>query len=220
MAFKKILKSGQASMEYFILFATIGAIVFLGLSTDKGSFLSKVRDAMQGDTGFFQKAAKNIIQSDFYSNTGGGGGGGGGGNCLVKGTKISLADGSSRPIEEIKKGDMVLGYDGKSVQTGKVIKTFFHPNKRGYRIITTEDGQQIKITGNHRVFQGKIYQAARRFKVGDALFLLRDNKLQAVKIKTVEVRKERVDLYNLAVARLHNFFAEGVLCHNSKDPGD
>ncbi len=38
-------------------------------------------------------------------------GGGGGGGCVVKGTLVTMADGTSRPVENIKLGDEVLGFD-------------------------------------------------------------------------------------------------------------
>lgn len=55
------LKTGQASLEYFILFAIIAVITILSFST----FLPKVKEAIQGSdnkAGFFQKAATQITQ--------------------------------------------------------------------------------------------------------------------------------------------------------------
>lgn len=59
MAFRKILKirgkkKGQASLEYFILFAVIALLTLISLS----SFLPKVRNAGED---FFNKAAGKII---------------------------------------------------------------------------------------------------------------------------------------------------------------
>ena len=53
--------AGQASLEYFILFAVIACLTILSFS----SFLPKVREAIQGSSskdGFFQKAAKGITE--------------------------------------------------------------------------------------------------------------------------------------------------------------
>ena len=60
MSFIKSLKNGQATLEYFILFAVVTAIVIAALASD-GSFLSSVKNKMQGEGGFFQKAAQRII---------------------------------------------------------------------------------------------------------------------------------------------------------------
>ena len=170
-----------------------------------------------------QAAAQAAAEAETASNAllkaneacySGGGGGGGGGGCFLKGTKVALADGTNKPIEEIKIGDMVLGYDGKQVKAGKVTKTFFHPKTKGYRVISTEEGQQINVTDIHPLFNGKTYVVASRFKVGDNLFLLKDNKLQAVKIKSIEVKDSINDVYNLHIEKLNTYFAEGILCHN------
>jgi intein/homing endonuclease len=50
--------------------------------------------------------------------------------------------------------------------------------------------------------------------VGYTLFVLKNNKLEAVKIKSIEIKDDINDVYNLKVDKLHNYFAEGVLCHN------
>jgi len=55
------LLTGQASLEYFILFAIIAVLTILSFS----SFLPKVKEAIQGTSskeGFFQKAAKGITE--------------------------------------------------------------------------------------------------------------------------------------------------------------
>ena len=53
--------AGQASLEYFILFAIIACLTILSFS----SFLPKVKEAIQGTSskeGFFQKAATQITE--------------------------------------------------------------------------------------------------------------------------------------------------------------
>ena len=55
------LKKGQASLEYFIIFAIIAVLTILSFST----FLPKVKEAIQGSNtteGVFQKAATAITQ--------------------------------------------------------------------------------------------------------------------------------------------------------------
>lgn len=67
------------------------------------------------------------------------------GTCLGKGTLITMADGSKKPIEEIEVGDYVKGYDGKSLKVNrsqKGQKAFGEDRdiwkfEGGYEIITT-----------------------------------------------------------------------------------
>src|SRR5215470_9219734 len=50
--------------------------------------------------------------------------------CFVAGTRISMADGSSRPIEEVEVGDQVLAYDDRTreVVASRVADKFVHPD--------------------------------------------------------------------------------------------
>ena len=45
--------------------------------------------------------------------------------CLVEGTPVTMADGSVKPIEEIRVGDMVLsGYGSGKFAGAKVLRVF------------------------------------------------------------------------------------------------
>lgn len=46
------------------------------------------------------------------------GGGGGGGGCVLQGTQILMADGKTMPVQAVKPGDKITGYD---VSTGAMI---------------------------------------------------------------------------------------------------
>lgn len=59
MGLKKNLKLGQASLEYFILFAVIAILTILSFA----SFFPNLQATIQGTsttTGFFQRAAERI----------------------------------------------------------------------------------------------------------------------------------------------------------------
>jgi ribosomal 50S subunit-recycling heat shock protein len=221
-------KRGQITLEYAIMIAMIIAAAIVAgrmiirpsmnrLYIGAGTLINSSAQALDGGATGVPTTPPNPTTPPDPTTPPNPGGGGGGGGCFLGGTKVLLSDGTSKPIEEIKKGDEVLGYDGKQVKAGKVAKVFFHPKEKGYRVISTEDGQTINVTDIHRLFNGKTYVAASRFKAGDNLFLLKDNKLQAVKIKSITEKKDSVnDVYNLNVKKWHNYFAEGILCHNDK----
>jgi len=60
MTFKKNLKTGQASLEYFILLAmiTFTAVCLF----NSASFNNQVKDILQGENSFFTKAVGRILQ--------------------------------------------------------------------------------------------------------------------------------------------------------------
>ena len=55
-------------------------------------------------------------------------------NSFVPGTKVVMADGSSKPIEEVELGDYVLATDPETGQTvsRKVVATVTGEGKRGW----------------------------------------------------------------------------------------
>jgi len=69
---------------------------------------------------------------------GGGGGGGGSGGCFLKGTLVTMSDGSKKEIQEIDLGDEVA-IGGKVFATGKFLVNNLH------------DYKGIKVSGSHMV---------------------------------------------------------------------
>jgi len=71
-------------------------------------------------------------------------------NCLVPGTMVLMADGTEKPIEEVKVGDRVITHLGR-VRT--VVETFIHPFK-GYlkKVTRLGDSRPLLITPEHPVW--------------------------------------------------------------------
>jgi DNA helicase-2/ATP-dependent DNA helicase PcrA len=74
--------------------------------------------------------------------------------CLVKGTLVTMADGSRRPIEQVRAGDDVLSsYGSGELRPARVVRT--HRSRRAEGIaITTESGRRIVSTPEHTHFAG------------------------------------------------------------------
>ena len=68
----------------------------------------------------------------------GGGGGGGGGGCFLKGTLITMLDGTRKPVEQVDLGNKVA-IGGKVFATGKFLVENLH------------DYKGIKVSGSHMV---------------------------------------------------------------------
>ena len=74
--------------------------------------------------------------------------------CLVEGTLVTMADGSRRPIEDVKVGDAVLsGYGSGRFRGAQVVGV--HRSRRGECVrITTQSGRVITSTAEHTHFAG------------------------------------------------------------------
>jgi hypothetical protein len=143
--------------------------------------------------------------------------------CFLAGTKVIMADGTYKNIEEIVVGDLVLSYDEN---TGKilpceVIGTFHHaPEEMGDYYLVINGG--LKVTPNHRFYSKGTWVYAGNLQVGDSLFSQdQDNEYL---VNSIERIYERVPSYNLEVAYCHTYFVSmgdgtDVLVHNVDPTG-
>ena len=74
--------------------------------------------------------------------------------CLVGGTPVTMADGSTKAIEEIEAGDVVLSsYGSGDFRPAKVLRTHWSTATEGV-VITTESGRRLVSTPEHVHFAG------------------------------------------------------------------
>jgi predicted phage tail protein len=133
-----------------------------------------------------------------------------GAGCLLGGTKISMADGSSKDIENVIAGDMVMAYNEANgvLEESEVSKTFEHSDTEGYLIINN----QIKLTDNHPVYvMSRGCVSAGELKIGD--ILMREDGSEE-SIESISAHGELVTTFNIEVEKHHNYFADGYLVHN------
>lgn len=134
-----------------------------------------------------------------------------GGGCFLAGTKILLANGSYKNIEDITSGDNIGTLKSESENTsvsGRVLKTQNHIVSE-YRIINGT----LRVTPEHRILVNGVWQTAGKIQVGD---ILRGEKGEPIKVTSVEIRHELVQVYNFAVETYHTYIAGGVYVHNDK----
>lgn len=77
--------------------------------------------------------------------------------CALRGTKIRMADGTDKPIEEIDVGDSVLSFNVETrKQEPDAVAAFMARSVESILEIELEDGTKISLTGEHPVFvEGK-----------------------------------------------------------------
>jgi DNA helicase-2/ATP-dependent DNA helicase PcrA len=75
--------------------------------------------------------------------------------CLVVGTAVTMADGSQKPIEKVRRGDMVLSNFGSGTMRPAAVTRAVRRGHRGDLIvITTEGGKTLTSTPEHIHFAG------------------------------------------------------------------
>lgn len=137
-------------------------------------------------------------------------------NCFPAGTKITLADGTEKNIEELTTNDKLLTYNEKTGELsegtiGNILK------KKEFLLIQLEagDGTVIKSTPLHKFYiKGKGWVAAQDIIKGD--IVIKKDKSESLITDRKDLSGE-VDVYHIVdVKDNHTYFAEGVLVHNFK----
>ena len=153
--------------------------------------------------------------------------------CFLAGTKVLMADGSTKPIEEIKAGDQVLAYDEKSRKTSasKITQAFNGKKSNEYVIINNH----LRATSEHLFYASSQPTAVSsqpgekqrtdanqpqglsvnpwgwipvgRLSLTSQLFSPELKDVRVEKLEKVDA-KNAVDVYDIEVETNHNYFVE------------
>lgn len=137
------------------------------------------------------------------------------GGCFLAGTKILMADGTFRSIEDIKVGDVILTRESEfspRLTQDKVVRVFKHEVGE-YLIINGF----LKVTPIHRMFINGEWKTAGEARNGDWFV---DYKGNRVRINSMERIQNKMKVYNFATERFHTYFADGIYVHNQKGGED
>ena len=151
-------------------------------------------------------------------------------NCFVKGTLITMADGSKKPVEELEYGDVlkVWNFDEGHEDTAEILWM----TKRGvknthYFKCTFSDGTVLNVTGSgetggtHRMFTATKGMFEHPYKITENDEVYTDHGL--VRLVSYEMVDEEIEFFNLITTEHINCFANGVLTsarYNNRYPID
>ncbi|MFJ3961389.1 ricin-type beta-trefoil lectin domain protein [Streptomyces sp. NPDC090036] len=143
-------------------------------------------------------------------------------NSFVAGTEVLLADGTSKPIDELRSGDEVVATDPETDETSvkAVTATIYTEDDKKYvdLSIQTADGIKTITTTDHHPFwsqSDQVWKDAGDLKPGATL---RTDDGAAASVAAIRVYQAVNATYNLTVADLHTYYvlagATPVLVHN------
>lgn len=140
--------------------------------------------------------------------------------CVAEGALIDLADGSSKPVEEIAYEDELLAWDFDSGEMSSAHPAWIsipHEASFCYKV-SLSDGTILRLVGSggksHRLFnidKGK-FLYPQDFKANDRVYRSDGSTAAIVAIERID---EPVTYYNLQTAYRLNYFVEGV-CAGSR----
>lgn len=140
-------------------------------------------------------------------------------NCLIEGTKIMLADGSYKNIEDIRYDDLldVWSYDSGSL----VLEYPIWIEKKGtintYQLTEFSDGTYLKTTGHHGIFNVDLNMFVSvddkdNFKIGTKVAKVNDEgNLYTVTVKNIQIINEKVNYYHVVSTRYYNIIANDFI---------
>jgi hypothetical protein len=136
-----------------------------------------------------------------------------------------MADGTERPIEDIRVGERVLAFDE---QTGRLVaapvtQVYVHPDWSG-RAETVLVNGRLRATVNHPFFVNGSWRRADQIRPGDLLRHLTPLMIDGGPTRTTASEAVAAlaalpgadTVYNLEVEGYHTYFAERLLVHNMK----
>jgi hypothetical protein len=142
-------------------------------------------------------------------------------NSFTAGTAALMADGTHKPIEDVRVGDEVLATDPESGVTlaRPVVALIRHHGQHTLVRLTFDDGTVLAATDAHPFWNATTdtFTYAVDLKVGE--------KVRAADGRTLTITasttyKESLTAYNLEIAGIHTYYAGDtpVLVHNSCEP--
>lgn len=148
----------------------------------------------------------------FSGDTGGGGGGG----CFTASTLITMYDGSTKTIDSIVAGDLVL--DALTGNPNRVlgVKTTDYP--AGEKLFTTVKGVNPFITEEHAFYNDNNELCAISEKCYSLAPWLGD--INIVKVHKIVETKEQQTVYNLMLESGNSHYANGVRVNNMIGTGN
>jgi hypothetical protein len=145
-------------------------------------------------------------------------------NSFAPETPVLLFDGSTKPIAEIKAGDLVQSIDpsvlGPRVTTAEPVLELLRNQDTALADVTVDSGAVLHTTQEHRFWNATTRQwtEAARLRAGDSL---RSSTGAAPTVAAVQAFSGDRVMYNLTVADLHTYYVmvggSSVLVHND-DP--
>lgn len=140
------------------------------------------------------------------------------GTCLVEGTKILLANGRYKNIEDIKYWDLLKVYNHVNGGTTEVYPIWIEKEGKSsnYTKIEFSDGSILKVVNSHSLFDVdklKYVDVSNKneFGIGSRIYKLDHDKLKIVKVTNIERINETVKYYNIVSTVYYNIIANDLL---------
>ena len=142
-------------------------------------------------------------------------------NSFTADTPVTMADGGTKPIKDVKVGDKVLATDPYTGQTKAepVVALIRHTAQHQMVLVTLADGSVLDATGGHKIWDATQYTFvdASGLHVGDKF---ETDTGVLITVAALTDYLANLTAYNLQINQIHTYYAgtTPVLVHNSCGP--
>ena len=140
------------------------------------------------------------------------------GGCLIEGTDILLADGSTKKVEDITYDDLLAVWNYETGQLDAEYPIWIEREHRteNYQWAHFSDGSDLYTTRHHGIFRVDLNRFISvqnaEFVPGTSYYKVNaDGGLQPVKLQSVTTRYESKNYYHVVSARYYNVIANGFI---------
>ena len=138
--------------------------------------------------------------------------------CLVEGTKVLMADGSYKNVEDISYDDLMAVW---SYNSGSLVEEYpiWIENETvvdQYLQLTFSDNTTLKVSGDHGIYNydlGMFISVLdnNNLKVGSRIAKVKNGKLKIVKITDMKYIKKNVKVYHIISSYYFNIISDDVI---------
>lgn len=138
--------------------------------------------------------------------------------CLIEGTLVALADGTSVPIEDINYDSLLKVWNYETGSVGAEYPAWIEKEAitTSYQLTKFDDGTELKTSGWHGVFDVDrnefISIDDSEFNVGTRIYKVNENdELEVITATSIERVEEEVHYYHVVSSQYYNIIANNVI---------
>lgn len=129
--------------------------------------------------------------------------------CVAKGSLVTMADGSLKPIEDVEVGEQVISYEDGIFTPKKVVGSYDNGIKEIVNV-KFQSGFNLKCTKDHKVLTQGGWKEVQFLTEDDFVC---NSDIRPVKFVSMEF-SGKCRVYDLEVEETHNYIVSGVVAHN------
>ena len=138
--------------------------------------------------------------------------------CLIEGTMIALADGTSIPIEQVTYDSLLKVWNYETGSIGAEYPAWIEKRATTlrYQLTTFDDGTELKTAGWHGVFDvdanAFVSVDSEYFGVGSRIYKVNeDDELEIITVTNIEFVEEEVGYYHVVSSQYYNILANRII---------